>query len=96
MAIEALPACRRAQWLAVLFGPAGCTARWLLSQANYTLPGRWKWLPAGTLAANMIACLVDYVVGVCAAAPWECQHAQMPVAAVAMHRGCTQDAVDFK
>ncbi|EIE22217.1 hypothetical protein COCSUDRAFT_42582 [Coccomyxa subellipsoidea C-169] len=54
---------RRAQWLAVLFGPFGCTLRWLLSKYNYKLPGHWKWLPAGTFAANMIACLVDYLVG---------------------------------
>lgn len=56
--------CRRGQWLAVLFGPFGCTLRWMLSKTNYKLPGSWKWLPIGTLAANMLGCLVDYIVGV--------------------------------
>ena len=56
--------CRRGQWLAVLLGPFGCTARWLLSKTNYKLKGSWKWLPIGTFAANMLACLVDYIVGV--------------------------------
>lgn len=55
---------RRAQWLAVLFGPFGCTLRWLLSKYNYKLHGHWKWLPVGTFAANMIACIVDYILGV--------------------------------
>jgi fluoride ion exporter CrcB/FEX len=48
----------------VLFGPPGCFLRWYLSRFNYKLPGHWKWLPCGTFAANMIACLVDYIVGV--------------------------------
>ncbi len=61
---KAACACRRAQWLAVLFGPPGCFLRWYLSRFNYKLPGHWKWLPCGTFAANMIACLVDYIVGV--------------------------------
>ena len=56
--------CRRAQWLAVLFGVPGCSLRWYLSRFNYKLHGRWKWLPCGTFAANMTACLVDYIVGV--------------------------------
>ena len=56
--------CRRAQWFAVLLGPFGCTLRWLLSQYNYHLPGAWHWLPAGTLAANMLGCLTDFIVGV--------------------------------
>lgn len=50
----------------MLLGPLGCTARWLLSQYNYRLPGGWRWLPAGTLAANLLGCLTDFVVGVCA------------------------------
>jgi fluoride ion exporter CrcB/FEX len=53
----------------VLLGPAGCTARWLLSQYNYRLPGGWRWLPAGTLAANLLGCLTDFVVGVRGRAP---------------------------
>jgi len=48
----------------VLLGPFGCTLRWLLSQYNYRLPGSWHWLPAGTLAANMLGCLTDSIVGV--------------------------------
>ena len=56
--------CRRAQWLALLLGPFGCVLRWLLSQYNYRLPGAARWLPAGTLAANMLGCLTDAVVGV--------------------------------
>ena len=78
MSLSCETAFRRAQWLAVLFGPFGCTLRWLLSKYNYKLPGHWKWLPAGTLAANMIACLVDYAVGVRASlslpvlAYWHC------------------------
>jgi len=56
--------CRRGQWLAILFGPLGCTLRWLLSKTNYKLPGSWNWLPIGTFSANMLACLVDYVIGV--------------------------------
>lgn len=56
--------CRRSQWLAVLFGPFGCTLRWALSKTNYRLPGKWNWLPVGTLAANMLACLIDYIAGV--------------------------------
>lgn len=69
------PARRRAQWLAVLLGPAGCTARWLLSQYNYRVPGAWRWLPAGTLAANLLGCLTDFIVGVRATRP---AHARLP------------------
>ena len=58
------PVCRRGQWLAVLLGPFGCTIRWLLSKTNYKLRGRWNWLPIGTFAANMLGCLVDYILGV--------------------------------
>ena len=56
--------CRRGQWLAILLGPFGCTVRWLLSKTNYKLKGSWNWLPIGTFAANMLGCLVDYIVGV--------------------------------
>lgn len=55
---------RRGQWLALLLGPFGCVLRWLLSQYNYKLPGAARWLPAGTLAANMLGCLTDFVLGV--------------------------------
>ncbi len=50
--------------MAILFGPFGCTLRWLLSMTNYKLPGSWKWLPIGTFAANMLGCTIDYFVGV--------------------------------
>ena len=50
--------------MAVLCGPFGCTLRWLLSKANYKLPGSWNWLPIGTFAANMLGCMIDYFVGV--------------------------------
>ncbi|KAK9831415.1 hypothetical protein WJX81_002965 [Elliptochloris bilobata] len=59
-------AARRAQWFAMLLGPFGCMLRWLLSRLNYRLPGSWRWLPAGTLAANMLGCLTDFIVGVIA------------------------------
>ncbi|EIE20421.1 hypothetical protein COCSUDRAFT_43867 [Coccomyxa subellipsoidea C-169] len=57
------PVSARGRWLAVLFGPIGCTLRWTLSKTNYTLPGEWKWLPIGTFAANMLACTVNYFIG---------------------------------
>lgn len=55
---------RRGRWLAVLFGPFGCTLRWLLSKTNYTLPGEYNWLPVGTLAANMLACTINFFIWV--------------------------------
>ena len=61
---ELVSLCRRQQWLAILFGPFGCTLRWVLSKSNYKLPGSWKWLPIGTFAANMLGCTIDYFVGV--------------------------------
>ena len=59
--------------MAILFGPFGCTLRWLLSMTNYKLPGSWKWLPIGTLAANMLGCTIDYFVGV---SRFHCLHAE--------------------
>lgn len=53
---------RRAQWFAILLGPFGAVMRWQLSKLNFKLPGRAKWFPAGTFAANMIACVVDYAL----------------------------------
>lgn len=34
--------------------------RWLLSKWNYRLPGKWAWLPGGTLAANMLGTTIDF------------------------------------
>ena len=55
---------RRAQWFAILLGPFGAVMRWQLSKLNFKLPGRAQWFPAGTFAANMIACCVDYALEV--------------------------------
>lgn len=50
-------------WLAVLFAPFGCVSRWLLAKLNYSLRReRFKWLPLGTLAANWIGVVIDYVL----------------------------------
>ena len=55
---------RRQQWFALLFAPFGCILRWLLSKLNtrsdkHILP----WFPLGTYLANMIACIVDLIIG---------------------------------
>eukprot|EP00884_Botryococcus_braunii_P010563 jgi/Botrbrau1/19508/Bobra.0035s0009.2 len=50
-------------WVAVLFGPLGCTGRWLLAPLNYRLPLPWDWYPVGTFAANVLACTVNYCLG---------------------------------
>ena len=55
---------RRAQWFAVLMGPFGAITRWQLSKLNFKLPGRGKWFPTGTFAANMIACIIDFALEV--------------------------------
>jgi CrcB protein len=50
-------------WLAVLFAPLGCVARWLLAKLNYSLGDeRIKWLPIGTLFANYAGAIADYVL----------------------------------
>lgn len=49
-------------WWAILFGPLGCYVRYYLSRYNGALAGGWKWFPVGTYAANMLACVLDYVV----------------------------------
>ncbi|WIA18835.1 hypothetical protein OEZ85_003514 [Tetradesmus obliquus] len=49
-------------WWAILFGPVGCYLRFYLSRYNGALHGHWKWFPAGTFAANMAACVLDYVI----------------------------------
>lgn len=50
-------------WLAVLFAPFGCVSRWLLAKLNYSLRSeRFRWVPLGTLAANWIGVVIDYVL----------------------------------
>jgi fluoride ion exporter CrcB/FEX len=51
-------------WWAIIFGPLGCYARYYLSRYNGKLPGDWKWFPLGTFAANIAACVIDYVMKV--------------------------------
>eukprot|EP00877_Chromochloris_zofingiensis_P006896 jgi/Chrzof1/245/Cz01g08180.t1 len=47
-------------WFSILFGPAGCFARFYLSRLNGKLPGPWSWFPLGTYTANMSACILDF------------------------------------
>ena len=53
---------RRGVWAAVLVSPVGALVRWGLSPLNYSLPGRARFLPTGTLAANMAGCALTYAV----------------------------------
>lgn len=46
----------------LLLGPAGCLGRYYLARFNGTLPGHWRWFPAGTYAANTSACTLDFIV----------------------------------
>jgi len=55
-------ASRRGEWLAVVLAPVGCLIRWRLATLNYSLKGKWRFLPAGTLAANVGGCLVTFAV----------------------------------
>jgi fluoride ion exporter CrcB/FEX len=48
--------------VALLVGPIGCYLRFYLSRFNGSIKGRWSWFPAGTFAANMIACIVNFTV----------------------------------
>ncbi|KAF8064606.1 HEBP2 [Scenedesmus sp. PABB004] len=52
----------QALWWSLLLGPAGAYARFWLSRFNGALRGGLKWFPAGTFAANMAACVMDYAV----------------------------------
>ncbi len=45
-------------------GPPGALLRWQLGSLNGALPGQ-AWLPAGTLAANLLACAIIFAVQVC-------------------------------
>lgn len=51
-------------WWSILLGPLGCWLRYYLSRFNGKLPGDWKWFPVGTFAANITACVIDYVMKV--------------------------------
>jgi len=53
---------RSFQWFSILLGPAGCLLRWKLSTLNGKVKGSWSWFPAGTFAANMGACVLDFVM----------------------------------
>ncbi|KAL3150775.1 hypothetical protein ABBQ32_000546 [Trebouxia sp. C0010 RCD-2024] len=53
---------RRQHWFALLFAPFGCVLRWLLSKLN-TMDRPLRWFPAGTFAANMIACSIVFILG---------------------------------
>ena len=50
---------RRRQWFALLFAPFGALLRWKLALLNGRMP-KWKWYPVGTLAANLVACCIDF------------------------------------
>lgn len=41
-------------------GQFGALLRWQLARFNARLPGRLHWFPAGTFAANLLACAVIY------------------------------------
>jgi fluoride ion exporter CrcB/FEX len=49
-------------WWSILFGPLGCYLRYYLSRYNGVLHGSWKWLPLGTFAANVGACVLDFTM----------------------------------
>ncbi|KAL3137658.1 hypothetical protein ABBQ38_004932 [Trebouxia sp. C0009 RCD-2024] len=53
---------RRQQWFALLLAPFGCVLRWLLSKLN-TIERPLPWFPAGTFAANMVACSIVFILG---------------------------------
>ena len=59
---EGTTASRRGEWLAVVLAPLGCLLRWRLATLNYSLAGRWRFLPAGTLAANLGGCALTFAV----------------------------------
>lgn len=47
--------------VAVLIGPIGCLLRYTLSRYNGAVQ-QWKWFPAGTFAANMLGCTVNFLI----------------------------------
>jgi len=50
---------RRRQWFALLFASFGAALRWKLAQLNGRMSGL-RWFPIGTLAANLMACCIDF------------------------------------
>ncbi|KAK9813594.1 hypothetical protein WJX73_009190 [Symbiochloris irregularis] len=59
---KAVHQARRQQWFALILAPFGAGLRWYLSRFNKKLPRPLEWYPAGTFAANMIACMIDFVL----------------------------------
>jgi fluoride ion exporter CrcB/FEX len=54
----------RTMFYAMLLAPTGALLRWSLSGWNGTfslLPPTWRWLPVGTLTANVVGCVVSIV-----------------------------------
>ena len=50
----------QAYFLSSLFDPFGTILRWRLSRLNGRIQNpKWAWLPIGTFAANMIACIIS-------------------------------------
>lgn len=45
-------------WVGCLVGPVGVWVRWFLARLNGRGVGRWKWVPFGTLIANVSAACV--------------------------------------
>lgn len=45
-------------WVGCLVGPVGVWVRWFLARLNVRGVGRWKWVPIGTLIANVSAACV--------------------------------------
>ncbi|XP_022141383.1 fluoride export protein 2 [Momordica charantia] len=45
-------------WVGCLVGPVGVWVRWFLARLNGRGVGRWKWVPIGTLMANVLAACV--------------------------------------
>lgn len=45
-------------------GPFGALLRWKLAHFNGKLPGSLQWFPAGTYAANMVACATIFAAQV--------------------------------
>ena len=56
----------RTLWLSVLFTPPGALLRWSLAASLNSVTWRhhnnWDWLPVGTLAANLIGCLISILL----------------------------------
>jgi hypothetical protein len=56
-------AIRRRQWFALLLAPFGAYLRWKLARLNGA--AEWcAWFPFGTLAANLLACCIDFLLQV--------------------------------